>query len=220
MHVVIGGFGRVGQHLVRALEAKEHTVAVIDRNPGAFANYGRQILGRELTGEVIDRETLIKAGIKRADVYAAVSSGDNSNIVSARIARERFGVERVVARIYDPRRADIYRHFGIAAISSVQWTTAEMIKLLLNLQDPEMIPIGDGIVLATQIEVPQGLGGSHISDIESEGRLLVSALVRGGKSMIPSAHIRLEQGDRLCVSGTREALSELDKLFGIERGQR
>src|SRR5574340_915659 len=103
MHVIIGGFGRVGRYLATMLEARGHSVAVIDRNEAAFAHSGQDIRGSRLTGEVFDRGTLVKAGIERADAYAAVTSGDNSNIVSARIARERFGVPSVVARIYDPR---------------------------------------------------------------------------------------------------------------------
>ena len=113
MHVVIGGYGRVGRYLASMLEERGHSVAVIDRSEKAFATPGSDIRGRRIAGEVFDRDTLVKAGIERADAYAAVTSGDNSNIVSARIARERFGVPCVVARIYDPRRAVIYKRFGI-----------------------------------------------------------------------------------------------------------
>ena len=118
MHVVIGGYGRVGRYLASMLEERGHSVAVIDRSEKAFAAPGSDIRGRRIAGEVFDRDTLVKAGIERADAYAAVTSGDNSNIVSARIARERFGVPCVVARIYDPRRAVIYKRFGIPTISS------------------------------------------------------------------------------------------------------
>ena len=132
MHVIIGGYGRVGRYLAHVLESEGHTVAVIDHNDTVFDDFGDEIAGRKLTGEVFDRETLIKAGIERADAFAAVTAGDNSNIVSARIALERFGVERVVARIFDPRRAAIYERLGIPTISSVRWAAGQLIAMILE----------------------------------------------------------------------------------------
>lgn len=132
MHVVIGGFGRVGRFLAHMLERDGHTVAVIDRNPEVFEEFGEEVKGRKLTGAVFDKATLIKAGIEKADCYAAVTSGDNSNIVSARVAREHFKVPHVVARIFDPRRAVLYERLGIPTISSVQWSSSVLLAMILN----------------------------------------------------------------------------------------
>lgn len=132
MHVVIGGYGRVGRFLAHMLERDGHTVAVIDRNAEVFEEYGQEIRGRKLTGAVFDRATLIKAGIEKADCFVAVTSGDNSNIVSARVAREKFNVPHVVARIFDPRRAVIYEKLGIPTISSVQWSSSVLLAMILN----------------------------------------------------------------------------------------
>lgn len=132
MHVVIGGFGRVGRYLAHMLERDGHTIAVVDRNAAVFEEFGEEVQGRKLTGEVFDRDTLVKAGIERADCYAAVTSGDNSNIVSARVAREHFKVPHVVARIFDPRRAVLYEQLGIPTISSVQWSSSVLLAMILN----------------------------------------------------------------------------------------
>ena len=107
MHVVIMGCGRVGSALARGLEKLGHDVAIIDRDPGAFRRLAPELRGAKVTGIGFDRDTLVEAGIERADAFAAVSSGDNSNILAARVARETFGVSKVVARIYDPGRAEV-----------------------------------------------------------------------------------------------------------------
>ena len=130
MHVVIGGFGRVGRYLARMLEEGGHSVAVIDHSEAVFDAFGHDLKGRRLLGEIFDRETLLKAGIERADAFAAVTSGDNSNIVAARVAKERFAVPVVIARIYDPRRAAIYARYDIPTISSVQWASSRFLEMI------------------------------------------------------------------------------------------
>src|SRR5262245_19171635 len=121
VHVVIMGCGRVGSTIAHSLETRGHVVAVIDQNPDAFHRLGTEFGGLTVTGVGFDREVLIQAGIERADAFAAVSSGDNSNIISARLARETFGIERVVARIYDPKRAEVYERLGIPSVATVRW---------------------------------------------------------------------------------------------------
>ena len=123
MHVVIVGCGRVGSSLARELVALGHTVAVIDRKPEAFVRLGDDFKGQKITGIGFDHDTLISAGIEHADALAAVTNGDNSNILVARVAREKFSIERVVARIYDPKRAAIYERVGIATVATVKWTS-------------------------------------------------------------------------------------------------
>lgn len=219
MHVIIGGYGRVGRSLAHVLEDAGHSVTVIDRSPRVFAEHGEEIRGRKLTGEVFDRETLLKAGIERADAFAAVTSGDNSNIVSARIARERFGVRCVVARIFDPRRAAIYERFGIPTVSSVQWAGAQLLATILEPDVRSHAVYGGGEVVTVEAEVPLRLTGRRIADVEYPGKFTVSALVRNGVGTLPQPRMELVKGDRLYVTVTREALGELKRLLELEGAQ-
>ncbi|MGB4592531.1 MAG: TrkA family potassium uptake protein [Coriobacteriia bacterium] len=220
MHVVIGGYGRVGRYLASMLEERGHSVAVIDRNEGAFARGGQDIEGRRIAGEVFDRVTLVKAGIERADAYAAVTSGDNSNIVSARVARERFKVPCVVARIYDPRRAIIYERFGIPTISSVNWSSG---MLLASILEPDMKTItsfGGGEVITISVEAPTTLTGRRVGDVDYPGKFHISALVRDGMAVLPEPRSELKKGDHLKITVTRDALPELKRLLGLEQEAR
>jgi trk system potassium uptake protein len=218
MHVIIGGYGRVGRYLAHVLESEGHTVAVIDHNDKVFDDFGDEIAGRKLTGEVFDRETLIKAGIERADAFAAVTAGDNSNIVSARIALERFGVQRVVARIFDPRRAAIYERLGIPTISSVRWAAGQLIAMILEPDLHTEVVYGGGEVVTVAVDVPLHLAGKRIADVEYPGKFTVTSLVREGAAQLPHPRDEVTRGDRLFVTVTREALDELKQLLGLGRG--
>lgn len=216
MHVVIAGFGRVGQSLAHALEKHGHSVAVIDRNRQVFEEYGQELKGRKLTGEVFDRETLVKAGIERADAFAAVTSGDNSNIVSARIARERYGVKTVAARIYDPRRAVIYERFGIPTVCSVQWASARLFALL---EQPELrleAVLGGGEVMLMTVDVPTHLTGRRVVDVEIPDRFTIASVSRDGEAMLVPGRFELMKGDRLHIAVTKAAFDELKQLLGLE----
>jgi trk system potassium uptake protein TrkA len=131
MHIVIMGCGRVGSALAQALEEQGHTIAVVDQDPTAFRRLGSSFGGRRVTGVGFDQDTLREAGIEDAGAFAAVSSGDNSNIIAARVAREMFGIENVAARIYDPRRAEVYQRLGIPTVATVRWTADQMLRRLL-----------------------------------------------------------------------------------------
>lgn len=216
MHVVIGGYGRVGRYLAFMLEERGHTISVIDRSEAAFASAGRDMRGRRITGEVFDRATLEKAGIAEADAYAAVTSGDNSNIVSARIARERFDVPCVVARIYDPRRARIYERFGIPTISSVNWAGAMLLATILE-PDVKMTSVyGGGEVITITADASVGLTGRRVSNLEYPGKFHISAIVRDGVAQLPEPRTELIKGDRLSITVTREALPELKRLLDLD----
>src|SRR5687768_15446405 len=128
VHVVIMGCGRVGSTLARSLEDRSHTVAVIDSNPDAFRRLGPSFDGSKITGYGFDQDVLSRAGIEKADAFAAVSSGDNSNIIAARVARETFGIQQVVARIYDPGRAEVYQRLGITTVATVKWTADQILR--------------------------------------------------------------------------------------------
>jgi trk system potassium uptake protein TrkA len=131
VHVVIMGCGRVGSTLARGLEDRDHTVSVIDTNPDAFRRLGPAFRGTKVTGVGFDQDVLDKAGIDKADAFAAVSSGDNSNIIAARVARETFGIQQVVARIYDPGRAEVYQRLGITTVATVRWTADQVLRRIL-----------------------------------------------------------------------------------------
>ncbi|MFL6109636.1 MAG: potassium channel family protein, partial [Marmoricola sp.] len=122
------GCGRVGSTLARSLEDRDHTVSVIDSNPDAFRRLGPSFNGLKVTGYGFDQQVLTDAGIERADAFAAVSSGDNSNIIAARVARETFGIQQVVARIYDPGRAEVYQRLGITTVATVKWTADQVLR--------------------------------------------------------------------------------------------
>lgn len=216
MHVIIGGYGRVGRNLAHVLEERGHTVTVIDKNPRVFVEHGEEIRGRKLTGEVFDRDTLLKAGIERADAFAAVTAGDNSNIVSARIARERFDVPCVVARIFDPRRAAIYERFGIPTISSVQWAGAHLLAMILEPGVRTETVYGGGEIATINIEAPLEMAGKRVTDIEFPGKLTITAIVRNGVAQLASPRFEITKGDKLYITVTREALSELKALLGMD----
>jgi len=217
MHVVIGGFGRVGRGLAHLLENEGHTVAVIDHSRSVFDEFDDDLKGIKLTGEVFDRGTLIKAGIEKADAFAAVTSGDNSNIVSARVARERFNVPTVVARIFDPRRAAIYARLGIPTISSVQWSSSQLVGMILEPTLKLDAVYGGGEVLTVQMHVPTKLTGRRVVDIELPGKITVAALVRDGVASLPQGRQEFTKGDRVYLTVCREALDELKQLFGTEQ---
>src|SRR3954471_4439901 len=136
VHVVVVGCGRVGSELALGLERSGHSVAVIDKNADAFRKrLPEDFAGQKVVGFGFDRDHLIEAGIERAGAVAAVTSGDNSNILTARIARENFAIDRVVARIYDPRRALIYQRLGIPTVATVSWTTDQVMRRLLPAEE-------------------------------------------------------------------------------------
>jgi trk system potassium uptake protein TrkA len=200
------------------LESEGHTVGVIDRNPAVFAEYGEEIRGRKLTGEVFDRDTLIKAGIERAGAFAAVTAGDNSNIVAARVARERFSVDTVVARIFDPRRANLYEHFGIPTISSVRWAGRKLLTMILEPDVPTERIFGGGEVIIVQAHASAALAGTTVSAFEDPARFRVTVLVRDGEACMPTPDMIIAEADRLYVTATRQAVSELRESLGLDAG--
>lgn len=213
MHVVIGGFGRVGRYLARMLEEHGHSVAVIDHDARAFESAGHELKGRRLEGEIFDRDTLIKAGIQKADAFVAVTSGDNSNVVAARVARERFNVNVVMARIYDPRRAIIYQRLGIPTISSVQWASNRFLEMIehpgVTLDDA----YGGGEVVAIEMVADRSFVGRRVIDIGYPEKIAVTAIVRDGIARIPTGRTELLPGDVLHLAVARDAIDDLPTLL-------
>ena len=211
MHVVIGGCGRVGSTLARSLSEDGHSVVIIDKNPRAFRRLGEDFGGRTLTGIVFDRDLLEEAGIRRAQAFVAVTSGDNSNVVSARTAKDRFGVEHVVARIYDPERADIYERLGLTTIASARWTTEAVTRALLPEGDRvegSVGPGGSGDVVMITLTVPTHVHALPATLAQKPGEAVLVAITRGGSTMLPIANAVLEGGDQVHLAVNRDAIDE------------
>jgi trk system potassium uptake protein TrkA len=197
LHVVIMGCGRVGSTLAQSLEHRGHTVAVIDVNADAFRRLGADFQGLTITGIGFDREILITAGIERADAFAAVSNGDNSNIIAARVARETFGVERVVARIYDSKRAEVYERLGIPTVAIVRWTADRMLRHIVR---DDLLEIWrDPTSTISMVEVPLDAGwiGRPVRALEEAAGARVAYVVRFGKSALPTPSMALQDSDQV-----------------------
>jgi trk system potassium uptake protein TrkA len=197
VHVVIMGCGRVGSTLARSLEDRNHTVAVIDYEPDAFRRLGPGFNGEKVTGFGFDQEVLEKAGIRRADAFAAVSSGDNSNIIAARVARETFGIQQVVARIYDPGRAEVYQRLGITTVATVKWTADQVLRRILpagaepDFRDPS------GTIRLDQVPITEVWVGQRTIHFQEQVKGRIAWIDRLGEGMLPSRDTVIQEGDLL-----------------------
>ena len=213
MYVVILGCGRVGSTLARSLTRRGHSVAIIDQLAEAFDRLGDDFPGQTVTGVGFDRDTLIEAGIEKADAFAAVSSGDNSNILAARVARETFGVESVVARIYDPRRAEVYERLGIPTVATVRWTADQIMRRLLpEGTTPEWTDQSGRIILA-EIAIPDSWIGRKTSLLESVAGVRVACLIRFGEGMLPEPGTALQHGDTVHLLLVRQQVMDVEKAI-------
>ncbi len=191
------GCGRVGSTLANSLEDRNHTVSIIDSEPDAFRRLGPAFNGDKIAGIGFDQEVLEKAGIRRADAFAAVSSGDNSNIIAARVARETFGIQQVVARIYDPGRAEVYQRLGITTVATVKWTADQVLRRILpagaepDFRDPS------GTIRVDHITVPEIWIGSRTIDLQVQTRSRIAWIDRLGEGMLPVRETVLQEGDML-----------------------
>lgn len=199
MHIVIMGCGRVGSALAVKLEEEGHSVAVLDRDPASFRRLGPGFRGQTVTGVGFDRDRLREAGIERAHAFAAVSSGDNSNILAARVARETFGVGNVVARIYDPKRAEIYERLGIPTVATVAWSTGQMLRRLLPEGASEEWRDPSGTVILAQVSVHPGWIGHRIRWIGEMTGSRIAFVTRYGEGLLPEPDTVLQEGDLLHV---------------------
>lgn len=195
MHVVILGCGRVGSLLADRLDEAGHSVAIIDQDAQAFRRLGGRFGGTTIKGIGFDRETLEKAGIERAHAFAAVSSGDNTNILAARVARETYGVEHVVARIYDPRRAEVYQRLGIPTVATVSWTAGQIMRRLIPRDALEEFRDASGEVLLSEMPVDATWYGHAVMDIEAATEARVAFITRLGAGLLPTDDTVLQDGD-------------------------
>ncbi len=214
MRAIIVGCGRVGTRLAQLLEQEAHQVVIVDRNPAAFDRLHVGFAGRCVVGTGFDRDTLREAGIERADAFAAVTSGDNSNFVAATVARDTFRVPTVIARIYDPQREQIYRRLGIRTISPTDWGAHKIKRLLVASALRSQYELGNGEVELIAGRISSLLAGRSVRDISLAGEAMVFSIVRAGHAFVPTMGTLLEEGDQVHLSVDRGAV---DKLEGMLR---
>jgi trk system potassium uptake protein len=191
------GCGRVGSTLARSLEDRNHTVSIIDSEPDAFRRLGPAFNGDKINGYGFDQAVLEQAGIRRADAFAAVSSGDNSNIIAARVARETFGIQQVVARIYDPGRAEVYQRLGITTVATVKWTADQVLRRLLPVGAEPDYRDPSGTIRLDQIPVPEAWIGHRTVHLQEQSRSRIAWIDRLGEGMLPNVASMLQEGDLL-----------------------
>jgi len=219
MHIVIMGCGRVGSSLAHRMDAEGHSVCVIDKRPREDLRYlTHGFGGRVLQGNGFSRATLIDANIVQADVFVAVTSGDNSNIVGARVARDHYRVPKVVARIYDPRRADIYRDLGIPTVATVRWTSNQIHQLVFHRDLEPQSHFGNGESMLVRSGVPAYLEGRPFAEFNVEGEIQVVEVTRGGRSMIPGGAATIEHGDSVSFAVASTAIDRLRSFLNEEVG--
>ncbi len=204
------GCGRVGATLATSLERRGHDVAVIDQDPVAFRRLSKDFAGHQVKGVGFDRDVMRRAGVEQAYAFAAVSSGDNSNIIAARVARETFGVKRVVARIYDPGRAEIFERLGIPTVATVRWAADQTLHHLLPQgATPDYFDPTGKLVLA-QIHLHDGWIGRRLSEIEDFAAGRIAFVTRRGDAQVPTATTVYQDGDEVHLVVERERSAELE----------
>ena len=207
------GCGRVGASLARALERVGHEVAIIDQDESAFRRLDATFEGRRVVGVGFDRDTLRQAGIEDAYAFAAVSSGDNSNILAARVAREKFGIENVVARIYDPGRAEIYQRLGIPTVATVKWTSDQVLRRLLPQGHVPEFSDPSGRVVIAEMPVNAKWVGRRVFDLEQLVGGRVAFVTRLGEGLIPTAETVHQDGDLVHFALDRARLAEAERIL-------
>ena len=212
VHVVILGCGRVGSALARGLVSRGHSVAVIDQDTAAFHRLGDRFTGRTVPGVGFDRDTLVEAGVEDAQAFAAVSSGDNSNIISARLARETFGVPHVVARIYDPKRAEVYERLGIPTVATVRWAADQILRRLLPEHVTPEWTDASGHVSLFQLTVGSRWVGHRLSALEQEAGIRAGCISRFGDGFVPESRTVLQEGDLVHAIVMTGRLDEVESV--------
>jgi trk system potassium uptake protein TrkA len=214
MKIIIIGCGRVGARLAQTLSLKGCSVTVVDKDPAAFDRLGKAYQGRTILGVGFDRDVLIEAGIEKADGMAAVMASDEANAVAARIAIQFFHVPRVVARIYEPRKAEIYRRLGIQTLSPVSIGVEFFADLLSNLPMDSATRLGTGNANLINVELPFEMKGRLVSEMNVPGEVIVVAITREGKTFLPTPKTEFAEGDTVHLAVQFAAIDKIKALFG------
>ena len=217
MKVIIMGCGRIGSQVSGLMDANGHDVTVIDHDANAIGRLGPNFKGRVVQGLGFDRNVLMEAGIERADAFVAASSSDNANIVAARIARNIFRVPRVVARLYDPHRAEIYQRLGLTTISSTNWGAERIYQVLSHTDLDVLYTFGRGEVSLVVVEAPLQLIGKNVGQLIVSGEIEVISITRDDQAFIPVHGTEFKQGDLIHISVLSSAMERLEQMLGLER---
>jgi trk system potassium uptake protein TrkA len=213
MHVVIMGCGRVGSELTLQLGKAGHDVVIIDKKPEAFDRLPPGFDARTIVGLGFDRDILEEAGIKEADAFIAVSNGDNSNIVSARVALEHYHVPNVIARIYDPQRAEIYQRLNIPTVATTTWGVKQIMLMLMHPREEIKESLVGGDLFRMRVPVPDHLIGKSVNQLNEDGKVLVAGVDRMGSGFIPVPSSTFQQGDIVQLILQKDGLDILDELL-------
>ena len=215
MRVIIVGCGRMGSELANSLWHDGHDVTAVDVDPQAFYRLGPAFKGKTVEGVGFDRDVLIRAGVERADALAAVTAGDNRNIIIARVARNVFRVPKVIARLYDPRRAEIYQRLGLQTVSSTAWGVSRATQLLVHAELNVAITLGNGEVEMIEMEAPPHWVSRTVNNVDVPGEVSVTAITRQGKTFIPTTGTVFQEGDRVAIAILATARGRLEDLMAL-----
>jgi trk system potassium uptake protein TrkA len=218
MKVIVVGCGRMGAELALALAREGKEVTVVDRDPRAFARLGAGFTGTRVEGIGFDRDVLVRAGVERSDALAALTSGDNVNIVTARIARTIFRVPKVVARVYDPRRAEVYARLGLQTVSTTAWGASRVQQLLVHGELNVIRSIGSGGLSIVEHEVPSYWVGRDVGHVSVPGEISVTAILRKEAALLPARETVFQQGDLAVIAVMAHARGRLEHLLGLRQG--
>lgn len=218
MRTIIMGCGRIGEQLAHLLVDDEHQVVVVDEDQETLARLGSNFRGEVVRGVGFDRDVLLKAGIEHAEAFAATSRSDNANIIAARIARNIFRVPRVVARIQDPRKVEIYHRLGLITISPANWGARRICELLTHTDLAPMLTLGNGEVSLMAVDVSLRLAGHLVRDLSVPGEISVMAITRDDTAFIPTTGTELAAGDVLHLVVLSSSMQRLESLLGLGEG--
>jgi trk system potassium uptake protein TrkA len=218
MNVIVMGCGRVGEQLTRLLMDEGHQVTVIDSDPRALERLGPGFSGRKVVGVGFDQIVLAQAGIDTADAFAATSSSDNANIIAARIARNLFRVPRVVARLYDPSRAEVYQRLGLLTISSTTWGAERIRELLTHSDLDPVLTFGSGEVCLLTVETPYHWVGNLVKHLNVAGEIQVIGITRHGHALIPLGGTEFQTGDLLHLVVLAASMERVKDFLGLSEG--
>jgi trk system potassium uptake protein TrkA len=213
MKFIIIGCGRVGVGLARTLSQRGHAVTVVDKDPLAVTGVSSAFKGQPMIGSGFDRDVLLQAGIERTDGLAAVTGSDEANAVIARLARQVFRVPRAIARLYDPRKAEVYRHLGLQTINPVTWGIHRIAELLCYARLQPLVSLGSGDVDLVEMEIPLLLAGRTVHEVTIPGEVHITAISRGGKTFLPTLGTTFQEGDLLHIAVLATSANRLAALF-------
>ncbi len=218
MNIIVMGCGRVGEQVSRLMVGEGHSVVVIDKSAQALERLGADFKGRKVVGIGFDRDVLVEAGIEQADAFAATSASDNANVLAARIARMVFHVPRVVARLYDPVRAEIYQRLGLQTISSTGLGAERIREMLTHAELDPVMTFGTGEVCLISIEATPRLIGQMVKHLMIPGEITVTTITRQGRAFIPFSGTEIKAGDLIHLTLLSTALERYSQILGLEDG--